>query len=47
MPVGVADAFLLKIFFESFAEVDPGLIGEADQHKKHIGHFFSQIYFGV
>jgi hypothetical protein len=39
----VAAGLFFKIFVQSGGQINAGLVGEAGQHKKHVGHFIGQV----
>lgn len=43
MPIGIADGFFGEVVLERLGEVDPGLIGQANQNEEDVGHFVCQI----
>lgn len=45
MPVFVSACFFLHILFEGAFEVNPGLIGQANEHPKNIRHFIFKMKF--
>ena len=41
--VSIAAGLLSEIFLQGCRQVNAGLIGQADQYKKHVGHFIGQV----
>lgn len=44
VPFLITKVLFLKILFQSFSQINSGLIGKADQHPKNIRHFISQVF---
>ena len=43
MPRGIAFRFLFQVLFECLSEVHSRLVGEAEQHPKHVGHLVGRV----
>ena len=44
MPLGIAQVLFFKVLFQCIGKVSAGLVGKAEEHPEHIGHFIGQVF---
>jgi type I restriction enzyme M protein len=47
MPGSIPYRLLFQIFLKCLSEVNTGLVGQADKHEQHIGHFIGKLGRGI
>ena len=44
VPVGIPGGLLIEILFQRKGQVYTRLVGQANQHPKHVGHLIAQVF---